>query len=115
MSRASTSFVPQAKQMDCRVKPGNEVALKSLDQAGVDQQPVEAARFRAAGAGVEQSFAALKDSFLLGEGRIERQAGGLLHDQREIRTFNGVEGGREIDGFEIDHVECVVGCVIAWI
>src|SRR5262249_61130324 len=51
--------------MDCRVKPGNDalqLCLKPLDQAGVDQQPVEAPSLRAAGAGVKQALAALENS-----------------------------------------------------
>src|SRR5262245_24895744 len=86
------------KWIGCRVKPGNDVAvsLEPLDQAGVDQQPIEAARLGAAGAGVEQPLAALKDSLLLGERRIERQAGGLLHDERKIGTLDRVERGGQI-------------------
>src|SRR5882724_4645305 len=75
---------------------------KPFDQAGVDEQPIEATRLGAAGAGVEQPLAALQNSFLLGEGGIERQAGCLLHNERKIGALNRVERGGEIDGFEID-------------
>ena len=47
---------------------------KPLDQAGVDQQPVEAPRLRAVGAAIEQAVAALQDALLLGE-RRRRAAG----------------------------------------
>ena len=63
----------------------------SLDQPGVDQQPVEAPRLRAAGAGVKKALAALENSLLLGERGIERQAGRLLHDERQIRSLDRVE------------------------
>src|SRR5262245_36373545 len=59
--------------------------LQPLDQAGVDQEPIEAPRLGAVGAGVEQSLAALEDLLLLREGGIERQAGRFLDDQRQIR------------------------------
>jgi hypothetical protein len=42
--------------------------LAALNQSGVDEQPVESPRLGAAGAGVEQAIAALKDLLLLGEG-----------------------------------------------
>jgi hypothetical protein len=41
--------------------------LEALDQAGVDQQPIEAARLRAAGASVELAVAALENLLLLSE------------------------------------------------
>ena len=49
-------------------------ARLSFDQAGIDQQPVEAARLGATGAAVEQALAALENLLLLGKGRIEAQA-----------------------------------------
>src|SRR4051812_3779993 len=76
------------KRMDPRIKPagdrniawrayggarvahrgrGASVQSKSFDQAGIDQQPVEAPRLRAAGAGVKKALAALENSLLLGE------------------------------------------------
>jgi hypothetical protein len=46
--------------------------LQPFDQAGIDQEPIEAARLGAAVAPVEQSLAALEDLFLLRERGIER-------------------------------------------
>src|SRR5262245_11447947 len=88
---------------------------KPLDQAGVDQQPVEAPRLRAAGTGEEQPLAALEDACLLREGGIERQAGRLLHHERKIGPLERVERGGEVDGPEVDGVDGVVGGEIAWI
>ena len=67
---------------------------KALDQAGVDQQPVEAARLGAAGAAIEQAAAALEDALLLGKGRVERQARRLQHDERQIGRVERVERRR---------------------
>src|SRR5712692_2927705 len=64
--------------------------LEMLDQAGVDQEPVEAPRLLAAGAGVEQALAAFEDFLLLGERGVERQTGALLDDQREIGRLDRV-------------------------
>src|SRR5262249_34865219 len=86
---------------------------KPLDQAGIDQQPVEAARLRAASAGVKKSLAALENPFLLGEGGIERQPGRLLHHERKIGPLDRVERGSEADGFKIDRIDRVIGRVIA--
>src|SRR5881392_4001055 len=82
--------------------------LEALDQPGVDQQAVEAARFLAAGAGKEQATAALQHPLLLGEGRVERQPRDLLHDQRQIWRLNGVECGGEVDRLEVDRVDGVI-------
>src|SRR5262249_9574815 len=86
---------------------------KALDEAGVDQQPIEAPRLSAAGAGVKQPLAALENFLLLGERGIERQAGRLLHDERKIGSLDRVERGGQIDRFEIDRVDRVVGGEIA--
>src|ERR1700730_12659304 len=90
-----------------------ERASEPLDQAGVDQQPIEASRFDAAGAAVEQTPAALQTFFLLGERRVERQPGRLLHDQREIGPLDGVERGAELDRLEVDRIDRVIGREIA--
>src|SRR5262245_32655603 len=60
--------------------PGHQ----SLDQPGIDQQPVETAGLGPVGAAEESAVAADHDFLLLGEGRIERQACGLLKQQRQI-------------------------------
>ena len=41
-------------------KIGSEPS-KAFDQAGIDQEPIEASRFRPAGAGVEKPLAALEN------------------------------------------------------
>src|SRR6266511_4750770 len=87
--------------------------LQPLDQAGVDQQPIEAPRLRSAATGIEQSLAALENPLLLGKRGIERQAGGLLHDQRKIGSVDGLERGRRIDRFEVDRVDRVIGGEVA--
>src|SRR5947209_3621514 len=56
----------------------------SLDQPSVDQQPVEAPDFGAAGALEKQSVAALQNLLLFRKGRVERHAGRLLHDDGKI-------------------------------
>src|SRR5262245_17039363 len=86
---------------------GAGTGSKPLDEAGVDQQPVEAPRLRAAGTGVEQPLAALENALLLGEGGIERQASRLLDDERKIRPLDRVERGGEVDGPEVDGVDGV--------
>jgi hypothetical protein len=50
----------------------------TLDQTGVDQQPVEPSGLRAAIASVEQPLAALENLILFGKRGIERQAGQFL-------------------------------------
>src|SRR5580704_18046218 len=73
-----------------RVEP-NLFRSEIFYQAGVDQHAVEMARLGAVIAAIKQSIAAHEDLLLRGERRIERQAGGLLHDQRQIRTFQSIE------------------------
>jgi hypothetical protein len=46
-----------------------------------------------AGAAIEQTFSALKNLLLLGEGRIKRQTGRPLHQERQIRIIEPVECG----------------------
>src|SRR6516162_734019 len=82
---------------------------KSLNQACVDQQPVEASRLRAAGAEIEQSAAALEDLLLLREAPIERHSRPFQHHQRKIRRVERIERGREIDGAEIHPFGGVIG------
>src|SRR5260221_365731 len=65
------------------------LSLEAFDQAGVDQQAIEAARLRAASAVVEPAIAALEYLLLLDERRIERQARAFLDDQGEIRPLDG--------------------------
>src|SRR5712671_3206778 len=76
----------------------------SLDQPGVNQQPVEAPDFGAAGALEKQSVTALKNLLLFREGRIERQAGRLLHDDRKIGRLEPVQRRRDVLRREVDTV-----------
>src|SRR5439155_9365752 len=55
--------------------------LQSLDQAGVDQQAVEAAGLGAVLAAIEQPVAAFENLLLLRKSCIERKTRGLLHDE----------------------------------
>src|SRR3979409_568060 len=82
---------------------------KPFDQTSIDQEPIEATRFRPARAGVEQSLAAIENEFLLGKRRIKRQPGCLLNDKWQIGSLDRVERRGEIDGFEVDCVNRVVG------
>src|SRR5262245_28595649 len=93
----------------CRRSPWLPRGLKMLDQAGVNQEPVEAPRLLAPGAGEELAVAAYQDALLLGKGRIERQARGLQNEERKIWTFKRIQRRGEIERFEIDGVDCVVG------
>src|SRR5580658_10617665 len=88
---------------------------KILYKAGVDQHAVEMARLGTVIAAIEQPVAAQEDLFLLSERRIERQARGLLHDQRQIGTFQRIERRGEVDRFEVDGVDRVIGGEIAMI
>src|SRR6266568_706680 len=85
----------------------------SLDQPGVDQQPVEAPDFGAAGALEKQSVTALENLLLFREGRIERQPGRLLHDDRKIGRLEAVQRRRDVLWREVDTVERVVGREVA--
>ena len=71
---------PRKSHSDANSAPPAD--LKPLDQAGIDQQAVETAHLRAAGAEEKPSLAAFENLLLFGKGRIERQPGGLLDDQR---------------------------------
>src|SRR4029453_11567197 len=83
--------------------------LQSLDQAGVDQQPVEAARFGTTVAAVEQAVAALEHLLLLDEARIGRHSGRLLHDQRKVGRLDPLARRRQVQRPEVDRVDGVVG------
>src|SRR3954454_5343570 len=81
----------------------------SLDQPGVDQQPVEAPDFGAAGALEKQSVTTLENLLLLGEGRIERQTRSLLHHDGKIGRLEPVQRRRDVLRREVDTVERVIG------
>src|SRR5258708_18259085 len=84
-------------------------SLQSVHQTGVDQEPVEAAGFRAVLAGVKHALAAQHDGLLLLERRIERDAGGFLDHQRQVRPVDRVHLGRTLDRFEVDRVDRIIG------
>src|SRR5262249_47043291 len=85
------------------------VRLKPFDQAGIDQEPIEASRFGTARAGVEKSLAAFENFLLLGERGIERKTCGLQYNQWKIGTFDHVERRGQIVRFEIGRIDRVVG------
>src|SRR5262245_23481341 len=89
------------------------VGLQALDQAGIDQQSIEAARLGAVIAAIKDAAAAPHDLLLLREGGIERNPGGLDCDQRQIRSIDRLERERGVDRREIDRVDSVVGRVVA--
>src|SRR5438067_8064906 len=66
------------------------LSLQSADQASVDQGPVETAGLGALLAGIEQALAAQHDFLLFLEWGIERDAGGLLNDQRQGRSIDSI-------------------------
>ena len=76
--------------------------LQALDQAGIDQQTIEAPSLGPAGARIECATAALEDLLLLGEGGVERHPGGLQHDQREVCCIERIESRGHIYRHEID-------------
>ena len=71
--------------------------LKSVNQAGIEQQPIKATRFCAVLAGIEAAATAQHDLFLLGEGRIKGDAGRLLDYQRQIGAIDRVHDNRRFD------------------
>ncbi len=87
--------------------------MSHLDQPGIDQEPVEAARFGAPGAAVERAVATIEDPLLLGERAVERQARGFQHDQRKIGGIEPVQGRSEDRPAEVDGVDGVIGRVVA--
>src|SRR5580704_124752 len=93
------------------------VATRSeiLDQPGVDQHAIEMARRGAVVAAVEQAVATEEYFLLRGERRIERQAGGLLHHQRQVRAFQRLERRRYVDRSEIHSIDGVIGSEVAMI
>src|SRR5262249_11276553 len=83
--------------------------LEILDQAGVDEEAIEAPRLRAAGASVEQALAAFEYLLLLGERGIERESSGLLQNQGQVWRLDRLKRRGKIDAVEIDGVDRVVG------
>src|SRR6202030_3854214 len=111
------SAVPKLLGSNLRRKASNQTNFHSeiFYQAGIDQHAVELARLRAVIAAVEQSVAAHEDLLLRCERRIERQARGLLHDERQIGALQGIERRGNVDRFEVDGVDRVIGGEIALI
>src|SRR5260221_6541348 len=84
-----------------------------LDQADVNQQPVEAARLCAIRAQIELALAAAENALLLDEGGIERHAGRLQHHQRQIGCVKAAHGGGQIRRLKIQRVDSVVSGEVA--
>ena len=89
------------------------ILSKTLDQAGIDQQPIETPRFSAAGAEIEQTSAAIEDSLLLHEGRIERHTRPFQHHQGKVGRIERIERGRKIERLEVQPFERIVSGEIA--
>src|SRR5579862_8882081 len=87
--------------------------LQIFNEAGVDQHAIEMPRLGTVVAAVKQPIASQQDFLLLGERRIERQAGGVLYHDRKIGTFQRVERRRHVGRFEIDRIDRVIGREIA--
>src|SRR6266436_323850 len=88
-------------------------SLKALDQAGIDQQTIEAPSLRPAGARIKYATAALEDLLLLGEGGVERHPRSLERDQREVGCIERIESRGYIGRHEIDGVDRVIGGQVA--
>lgn len=84
------------------------MASKPFDQAGINQKPVEAARFGSIVAAKEEAFAALKNGFLFDERWIERHARCLEDEQRQIGRVQAVDGNVQIARRELDRVDGIV-------
>src|SRR3954454_22461079 len=95
---------PTLGQWRMRV-PGPRRCSQSLDQPGIDQEPVEALCLSAVVAGIEHALAPQHDPLLLLEGGIERNAGGFLDHQRQIGAIDRVHHGRTLHRLEIDRVD----------
>src|SRR6266852_6447689 len=87
---------------------GLPLLLEVFYETGVDQQPVEAPRFRTVLAGIEHALAAQHDALLLLERRIERDARGFLDHQWQISPVDGVHHGRTLDRLEVDRIDRVI-------
>src|SRR5436190_7985187 len=90
------SWKESRRQRLCASPPlqASAAGLQSADETGVDQQPVEAAGFRAVLAGIEHALAAQHDPLLLLKRGIERNAGGLLDHDRDISCIESFERRR---------------------
>src|SRR5262245_63617105 len=106
-------FVEPGAPINARSSRQARLRSESLDQAGVDEQPVEAASLRAAAAKVEHAAAAAEDLLLLGERRVERDPRRLQHHQRKVRRIERIERGRQVDRAEVHPLDGVVGGEIA--
>src|SRR5262245_64246546 len=84
-------------------------ASESLDQSGIDQQPIEASGLRAAGAEIEQAPTTAEDLLLLDEGGIERHSRGFQDRKRKIRRVERLERGGQIDRLKIQALNRVIG------
>src|SRR5262249_14690887 len=73
------------------------------------QQPVEASRLGTAAASVEKTMAFLQDFPLLFKGRVKRNPGRFLYNERQVRRFEFVESRGQICGHEINRIDRVVG------
>src|SRR5258708_27933442 len=87
--------------------------LQALDQAGIDEQTIEAPSLGPAGARVKYATAALEDLLLLGERRVERHPRTLERDQREAGCIERIESRYYIGRHEIDGVDRVIGGQVA--
>ena len=70
----------------------SSAASKSLDQARIDQQPIEPPRLRPAGAEIEQAATTLEDFLLLtaAQTRVVSMAGIRLGSWESARAFKGI-------------------------
>src|SRR5262249_42548121 len=71
-----------------------EEALEPADDAGVDQQTVEAACLGAVATGVGRAVTSQHDILLLFEGRVERNTGGFESNERQIGAVDAVHHDR---------------------
>src|SRR4051812_4295661 len=83
--------------------------LQALDEAGINELAVEAARGVAVLAGIELARTAAENALLLGEGGIERKPRRLQCHQRQIRRVEPVARGGEIGRRKVHAIDRVIG------
>src|SRR5712691_3208162 len=89
--------------------------LESFDEAGIDQQPVEAPRRGAVVAAIELARALPENTFLFREGGIERKSRGLQRYERQIGRIEAITRGRQIGRAKIHGINRIIGRTKLWI
>src|SRR5262245_11239260 len=112
-ARRRPIFAESGAPINTRSSRRARLRSESLDQAGVDEQPVEAAGLRAAAAEIEHAATAAEDLLLLRERGVERDPRRFQHHQRKVGRIERIERGRQVDWAEVHPLDGVVGGEIA--